>query len=372
MATSEIWSHTKWGETLTCQRVIIRAKSDFDCGSQMKSDLKRCTAPSTHPETGKHKSRKSEAQSPDNSRCRETSRSRCLVPLQCSSKCILWFRAAIVGTLERIACTFQLYHYVLLYDTHTISLGGLVCNAEKQPIACKQRSHVTCMSLALLHSSRHTPTSISASLPQINHNQNARFAFPFSCSCVGPKYRTNTRRRRWPEEKPGGGRAALTWKTLSPLQDRSLVWKPDSSGLDVSTGSRRNAKLLHRQPVEADIWRTLGALQLAVFLSLSLFLCISLLSNDAQRRGHATFNVRERAPSHEQSHVKNQLEPYSCFCGAQCAAVRVCDGLLLRFSSGSAAPNVTSEKLHYIYPGTALHRSCFLCDSTDFCPICAG
>lgn len=68
----------------------------------------------------------------------------------------------------------------------------------------------------------------------------------------------------------------------------------------------------------------------ALRLSLPLPLCISLLSNDAQKRGHATFNVRERAPSHE--HVKNQLEPYSCFCGAQCAAVRVCDGLLLRFN----------------------------------------
>lgn len=105
----------------------------------------RSSAASTHPETGKRA-----AQSPDNRRCRQTTHRRCLAPLQCGFKCILWFRAAIVGTLERITCTLQLYHDFLLYDTHTTPPGGLVCSAE-QRIACKQRSHVTCMSAVELY-----------------------------------------------------------------------------------------------------------------------------------------------------------------------------------------------------------------------------
>lgn len=75
-----------------------------------------------------------------------------------------------------------------------------------------------------------------------------------------------------------------------------------------------------------------------------LFLCISLLSDDAQKHGRATLNSRERAPIHRQSHVKNQLEPCSCLCRAPCAAVRVCARLPLGVRSGSAAPSVVTEK----------------------------
>lgn len=57
--------------------------------------------------------------------------SRCQAPLRCSSKCILCFRASVVGALERITCTLQLYHYFLLSDTHTTAPGGLVCSTQQ-------------------------------------------------------------------------------------------------------------------------------------------------------------------------------------------------------------------------------------------------
>lgn len=71
------------------------------------------------------------ARSPDNSRCGETTHRRCRARLRCSSKCILCFRASIVGALERITCTLQPYHYFLLYDTHTTAPGGLVCSTQQ-------------------------------------------------------------------------------------------------------------------------------------------------------------------------------------------------------------------------------------------------
>lgn len=109
-----------------------------------------------------------EARSPDNSGCRETSPRRRLPPLQHSSKCILCFRAAI-GTLERITCTLQLYHYFLLYDTHTTSAGGSVCSAQQHS---PSHANSGVMSPAGARSSSTTlfsqqPTSISASPPQI-------------------------------------------------------------------------------------------------------------------------------------------------------------------------------------------------------------
>lgn len=90
-----------------------------------------------------------------------------------------------------------------------------------------------------------------------------------------------------------------------------------------------------------------------------LFLCISLLSDDAQKHGRATFTSRERALIHPQSHVKNQLEPRSCRSGARWAAVRVRDRLLLRWTSGSAAKCGDREVSVFRFqpPAQDLHQS---------------
>ncbi len=87
---------------------------------------------------------------PDDGKCSETThrpRRRWATP-QCSFY-INSHRAAMVSacyTVQMERGSDARYSFIILsspYDTHTTSLGGLVCNTE-QPAACKQRSHVTC------------------------------------------------------------------------------------------------------------------------------------------------------------------------------------------------------------------------------------
>lgn len=128
------------------------------------------------------------------------------------------------------------------------------------------------MSTALLHGS----TSISASLPQIKPSKKRPFCRPvfFSMHRNTEKHTSTSvtggeagrrRRRSGAYLKNAQSAAGLL------LGSGSLV----GSGPDVSTGGRRNARRLHRQPGEADIRRTLGALQLSVFLSLSFSVSLS-------------------------------------------------------------------------------------------------
>lgn len=132
--------------------------------------------------------------------------------------------------------------------------------------------------------------------------------------------------------------------------------------LAVSTGGRRNARRLHGQSGEADIRRTLAVLRLSAFLSSSLSPCLSPLRRCSEARARYLQRPRTRtdpSPIAREGAVQR-------FCRARCAAVRVCDRLLLRCSSGSAASVETEQETAVLRPalGTSTSHSRTLGDST--------